>query len=86
MFMPFPCESCHESIVRTASAGGSAGDVEMEDLRWAEETASVFGDEAAQMQIDSSSERCASFMAHFPVSVVDAHQEAMQQDLDGRRS
>ncbi len=26
----------------------------MEDLRWAEETASVFGDEAAQMQIDSS--------------------------------
>ena len=33
--------------------GGEATDVEMADLHWAEETATAFADEAAQMQIDS---------------------------------
>ena len=48
----------HLPVPRNASLrncnAGSTSDTDMEDLRWAEETASVFGDEAAQMQIDSS--------------------------------
>lgn len=37
----------------SVTQGGAQMDVEMADMHWAEEIATVFADEAAQMQIDT---------------------------------